>query len=131
MLLLHAVTADCLQCICNKESFGCRPLGCRMDRGSYSCGYYQIKKNYYIDCGTPGRRGGEDLETAWKRCADDYSCASNCVRSYVNRYKYRCSSIGANSCQAMARLHNGGPSGCQRSSTLPYWNSIKACYGGN
>ncbi|VDO61687.1 unnamed protein product [Heligmosomoides polygyrus] len=55
--------------------------------------------------------------------------SSTTESSYVNPYKYRCSSIGAHSCQAMARLHNGGPSGCQKSNTLSYWNRIKACSG--
>lgn len=33
---------------------------CKMDAGSLSCGPYQIKKAYWIDCGKPGN--GEALE---------------------------------------------------------------------
>ena len=35
-----AAADSCLKCICKAES-GCRPLGCHMDGGSLSCGYFQ------------------------------------------------------------------------------------------
>ncbi|KAK6022871.1 hypothetical protein OSTOST_11414, partial [Ostertagia ostertagi] len=54
----------------------------------------QIKMPYYEDCGTPGRKSGEDLTTAWKRCADDYDCSTKCVNAYINRYKGGCASTG-------------------------------------
>ncbi|KAH7704626.1 Protein ILYS-3 [Aphelenchoides avenae] len=124
---LGVLSEDCLKCICNKESYGCKPIGCKMDVGSLSCGYYQIKKDYYTDCGTPGKQAGDSLEDAWKRCADDYDCASQCVRAYVNRYKANCD--GKSDCEAMARLHNGGPQGCNRPGTQGYWDAIKQCAG--
>uniref|UniRef100_A0A914D6L3 lysozyme n=1 Tax=Acrobeloides nanus TaxID=290746 RepID=A0A914D6L3_9BILA len=118
-------TADsCLHCICKKES-GCKKIGCNPDAGSLSCGYYQIKRPYYIDCGTPGIRSGESIDTAWKRCADDYNCATTCVQNYVKRYSGKCP--GKGSCEKMARLHNGGPNGCKTSATNGYWNSVKSC----
>ncbi|KAF8358876.1 ilys-5 [Pristionchus pacificus] len=121
-----SLATDCLKCICNKES-GCKPVGCHMDVGSLSCGYYQIKSPYYQDCGQPGKKAGEDTDTAWKRCADDYNCSSGCVQAYVNRYKSKCPNKG--SCEQMSRLHNGGPNGCNNSNTVGYWNSIKSCCG--
>jgi len=33
---------------------GCRPLACKMDVGSLSCGYFQIKHAYWTDCGSIG-----------------------------------------------------------------------------
>ncbi|GMS84337.1 hypothetical protein PENTCL1PPCAC_6512, partial [Pristionchus entomophagus] len=117
-----SLATDCLKCICNKES-GCKPIGCVMDVGSLSCGYYQIKSPYYQDCGQPGKKAGDTLDTAWKRCADDYNCSTGCVQAYVNRYKSKCPNKG--SCEQMSRLHNGGPNGCNVSGTQGYWNSIK------
>lgn len=32
----------CITCICNVESGGCRAIGCNMDEGSLSCGYFQV-----------------------------------------------------------------------------------------
>uniref|UniRef100_A0A0K0EW35 lysozyme n=1 Tax=Strongyloides venezuelensis TaxID=75913 RepID=A0A0K0EW35_STRVS len=126
VVLLRFIYSDrCLQCICQQESGGCKPIGCKTDRGSLSCGYYQIKLPYYKDCGEPGKRPGESTENAWKRCSDDYACATTCVESYFHRYRFNCP--GKSDCEAMARLHNGGPSGCYSTSTDGYWNRIKKC----
>ncbi|CAJ0601934.1 unnamed protein product [Cylicocyclus nassatus] len=125
IFLINATTEDCLKCICKRES-GCKPIGCHMDVGSLSCGYYQIKLDYYKDCGTPGRKKGESVTKAWKRCANNYNCSTKCVKAYYNRYKGLCpSSQGA--CQKMARLHNGGPSGCKIKATVGYWKAVKKC----
>ncbi|XP_062589615.1 lysozyme-like [Saccostrea cucullata] len=109
------ISNDCLRCICKVESSGCRAIGCNWDVNSVSCGYFQIKKDYWIDCGRPWR--------SWKECANDYNCAAGCVRSYMDRYG---GSRGCNgNCESYARLHNGGPSGCRKSSTKTYWNDVK------
>lgn len=43
-----------LNCICRVES-NCNPnIGCKFDVYSDSCGMYQIKEAYWIDCGRPG-----------------------------------------------------------------------------
>uniref|UniRef100_A0A0K0FNF1 lysozyme n=1 Tax=Strongyloides venezuelensis TaxID=75913 RepID=A0A0K0FNF1_STRVS len=115
---------DCLKCICEAES-GCKPIGCRMDVGSLSCGYYQIKLPYYIDCGKPEKKSNEDIQTAWKRCSDNYSCATKCVKNYIKRYSKSCKGIGT--CECSARLHNGGPNGNTKKATIGYWNKVKNC----
>ncbi|CAJ0914296.1 unnamed protein product, partial [Mesorhabditis belari] len=68
--------ASCIDCICQHES-GCAPIGCEMDLGSLSCGYFQIKLPYYQDCGKPGQRNGESDEDAWKRIHNGgpYGCS--------------------------------------------------------
>ncbi|KAL5022328.1 hypothetical protein ScPMuIL_001483 [Solemya velum] len=121
----------CLKRICSKpilfhqqQESGCKNIGCRssaqtMDGGgggSLSCGYFQIKEAYYKDCGSPGR--------GWKKCSRDLACATSCVQAYMLRYANRngCTS----NCQSVARLHNGGPNGCQNPTTLNvYWPSVK------
>ncbi|TKR69498.1 hypothetical protein L596_021649 [Steinernema carpocapsae] len=128
LIVGSTVASSCLHCICLHES-GCKPIGCRMDMGSYSCGYYQIKLPYYEDCGQVGRRSGESLEAAWKRCSNDYNCATQCVEKYIHRYSRHCKGVGE--CERMSRLHNGGPSGCRHSSTVGYWNFIHRCCGCN
>uniref|UniRef100_A0A0K0EW43 lysozyme n=1 Tax=Strongyloides venezuelensis TaxID=75913 RepID=A0A0K0EW43_STRVS len=75
-----------------------------MDRGSLSCGYYQIKLPYYKDCGEP----------------DDYACTTACVEIYY--YRFNCP--GKSDCESMARLHNGRPSECYSSSTYGYWDRM-------
>nr|AFN66527.1 lysozyme 1 [Cristaria plicata] len=112
---VESISSQCLRCICMAES-NCRPIGCIMDMGSLSCGYYQIKEPYYEDCGSPG---GD-----WKTCANDYWCATTCVRNYMARYGPN--SGCPNTCQTYARIHNGGPNGCKRSSTLAYWRRVQS-----
>uniref|UniRef100_A0A1I7Z6C9 lysozyme n=1 Tax=Steinernema glaseri TaxID=37863 RepID=A0A1I7Z6C9_9BILA len=127
LLVSLGAAKDCLRCMCEQESRGCRAIGCNPDKGSLSCGYYQIKLPYYIDCGTPGKRSGESNESAWKRCADDYDCATNCVKAYIKRYSSKCP--GKGSCEKTARLHNGGPNGCNVGGTVGYWNKVQRCCG--
>nr|UQE85584.1 lysozyme [Tegillarca granosa] len=109
------VSQHCMQCICNLES-GCRPLACKWDVNSNSCGYFQIKEVYWTDCGKPGG----SLEA----CAKDLACASKCVQHYMSRYIG--SSGCAHNCESYARIHNGGPAGCRHISTLGYWDHIQA-----
>jgi hypothetical protein len=114
-----AFTDSCLNCICQIES-GCNPnIGCIMDVGSLSCGPYQIKNPYWIDCGSIG---GD-----WQTCANDMACASQCVRNYMARYGTYCAANPT--CQDYSRIHNGGPLGCQSSATVGYWDKIRACCG--
>ncbi|KAL3886284.1 hypothetical protein ACJMK2_026291 [Sinanodonta woodiana] len=109
-----SVSDQCLRCICMVES-SCRPVGCVMDVGSLSCGYYQIKLHYWKDCGSPG---GD-----WKTCSDDYSCATTCVRNYMARYghRYGC----PDTCKTYARIHNGGPLGCRSPFAHAYWRKVQ------
>ncbi|OWF49893.1 lysozyme-like [Mizuhopecten yessoensis] len=108
------VSQHCLSCICQLES-GCKPLGCHLDEGTDSCGYFQIKEVYWLDCGKPGG----SLEA----CAADMQCSSSCIQQYMHRYigYSRC----VHNCESYARIHNGGPAGCHHSNTLHYWNNIQ------
>lgn len=108
------VSQACLQCICEVES-GCKPIGCKMDVGSLSCGYFQIKEPYWIDCGRPGN--------SLKECGDDIMCSSQCVQKYMARYAKR-HGCPLN-CEGFAREHNGGPDGCNNPNTLKYWQKIQ------
>ena len=38
----------CIHCICLKES-GCKAIGCNMDVGSLSCGYYQVGSKFLCE----------------------------------------------------------------------------------
>ncbi|KAF6033744.1 hypothetical protein EB796_007947 [Bugula neritina] len=108
------VSNACLDCIGQIEGGG---SGCNLDEGTLSCGLYQIKEPYYIDCGSPG--------TGWQSCAASDSCARGCIQSYMSRYGGLCAgqlgkSTSQLTCQDYGRLHNGGPNGCSSSSTIGY-----------
>ena len=117
----YSQDATCTRCVCNIES-NCRDVGCIMDAGSLSCGYFQIKEPYWIDCGRPGGN--------WKTCASDYTCAETCFKAYMRRYGTFCTGGSTPTCQDYARIHNGGPRGCQSSATIYYGNKVSACYNG-
>ena len=46
------------QILCNNDEYGiylqvesdCKPKECGMDKGSLSCGFFQIKFPYWVDC---------------------------------------------------------------------------------
>ncbi|WAR04231.1 LYS-like protein [Mya arenaria] len=103
------VSHACLECICKRAS-GCQNDPCKMDLGSLSCGYFQIKEAYYQDC-------------PWEQCSADVQCASQCVQNYMARYvsHTNCS----DTCETYAREHNGGPKGCAQASTLGYWHEVQ------
>jgi hypothetical protein len=116
-----AFTDACLACICEIESSCNANIGCLWDVNSYSCGPYQIKEPYYIDCGSPG--------TDWESCANNMACAETCVRNYMDRYGTYCTGGATPTCEDYARIHNGGPAGCTCSCTDGYWDKIRTCCG--
>ncbi|KAK0401326.1 hypothetical protein QR680_015718 [Steinernema hermaphroditum] len=123
LLAMSSTSAKtCLDCICDVAS-GCKNAPCNPKTGT--CGYFQITLPYYEDCGTPGRNGNEPVENAWKRCAADKACSEKCVNAFVAKYSKNCPNKGA--CEKMARLHDGGPTGCSKPATNDYWNKVKNC----
>ncbi|CAF1006915.1 unnamed protein product [Brachionus calyciflorus] len=113
----HGLDDQCLKCLCFIESW-CSDVGCVQDQGSLSCGWYQLKYEYWLDCGQPG--GG------WKECANSKRCAEDCVRAYMTRYSSFCS-LGSSSCARLGRIHNGGPHGCSNNNTEYYGWLIDRC----
>ena len=118
-----AVDSKCMNCICQVESNCNENIGCRWDVNSYSCGPYQIKEVYYIDCSIYGGVGSD-----WKTCANKKDCSEQCVQNYMKRYGTYCTGGPTPTCQDYARIHNGGPKGCKSSATVGYWNKVSACY---
>jgi len=115
--VMGTFTYNCMKCICEIEGCEGQVGKCRPDAGSLSCGPYQIKQPYYTDCSY----GKPD----WQQCTKQMTCSETCVQSYMRRYAARCDPNPT--CETYARVHNGGPKGCQRSSTIAYWNKVNAC----
>ncbi|CAG2239847.1 Lysozyme 3,Lysozyme,Lysozyme 2 [Mytilus edulis] len=91
-----------------------KTIGCHDDGGSDSCGPFQIKEVYWIDCNRPG--------DSYEECTKDYKCAKGCVQAYMERYGgWKCGTT----CEDYARMHNGGPKGYKKSATDVYWNKIR------
>lgn len=80
--------------------------------GGRACGVYQIHRSYWAD-------GTKLLGVNWDyELAADPAKAREVVRTYLLHYGRRCNLL------EMARIHNGGPNGHKRQSTLDYARKI-------
>ncbi|XP_041478549.1 lysozyme-like [Lytechinus variegatus] len=124
VILPTPVPSDCLKCICIVES-GCKmpnPL-CQVDVGSLSCGPYQLKQDYWNDA----KFKGGDLDGSWRKCSADFGCSGDAVQGYMARYAVERRLGHIPTCEDFARIHNGGPDGFNKTSTLKYWARVKEC----
>uniref|UniRef100_A0A1I8G525 lysozyme n=2 Tax=Macrostomum lignano TaxID=282301 RepID=A0A1I8G525_9PLAT len=123
-----APSSSLIDCLCQVESNCNRAIGCWWDRGSDSCGPFQIKLAYWQDaCEYAGRKLGGD----WKNCTtgpNNMACSVEAVKNYLARYGQYCVGKGkVPTDEDYARIHNGGPNGCKKASTLAYWKRVQAC----
>ena len=93
------------------------------DNGN-AIGVYQIWKSYWKDATEFSGIGGKYLD-----CYDrDY--ADRIVRAYMVRYATE-KRLGRTVTQEdIARIHNGGPNGYKKKSTIKYWEKVKCHIGG-
>ncbi len=80
--------------------------------GGRAAGAYQIHRSYWAD-------GTKFLGVTWDySLATDTTKAREVVRAYLLHYGQGCTLL------EMARIHNGGPTGHKKPSTLPYARKI-------
>ena len=80
--------------------------------GGRSLGPYQIQWKYWRDSGVPGKYS-DVRGTAY---------AEKVMLAYWQRY---CpTALARGDSQTLARVHNGGPSGARKGSTLKYWRKV-------
>ncbi len=81
--------------------------------GGRSLGPYQITREYWRDSGVPGRY-------EWVR---DRAYAERVMLAYWRRH---CpDALRRLDLQTLARVHNGGPTGPSKRTTLPYWIRVR------
>ncbi|KAJ8298962.1 hypothetical protein KUTeg_023022, partial [Tegillarca granosa] len=98
------VSQHCMQCICNLES-GCRPLACKWDVNSNSCGYFQIKE-------------------VWKHALRFGVCIKMCTTLYVK--VHRLLQVVPTTVRATPEYTTVDRPVADISSTLGYWDHIQA-----
>lgn len=104
-----------LDAICMVESSGGRDT--RDGDGGRAIGPYQIHRAYWAD-------GTRFLKVSWPYSdARDPVKARRVVRAYVTQYQ-RAGGYPPTP-EVWARLHNGGPRGPEKTSTLPYWLRVQ------
>jgi len=110
---VHAVNVrPLLDAIRQVETGGMRnPMNAVGADGS-SLGPYQISRAYWRDSGVPGDYG-QVRSNAY---------AERVIVAYWKRY---CgASLRASDWQTLARVHNGGPRGAEKTATLRYWDKV-------
>ena len=100
--------------------------GATGDRGR-AIGPYQIWKIYWQDAAVPGRNYSE--------CLNDKELSEQVVQRYMERYardSLRRLQAGVGSLDdvlRIARIHNGGPAGDRKQSTLRYSRKVRSILG--
>ncbi|MFA5234744.1 MAG: hypothetical protein WC390_10125 [Sulfurimonas sp.] len=95
--------------------------------GGKSIGPYQIKRAYWIDSKTPGKWQdckAQNSTEKEKLRAKNYS--EQVILNYWKRYGSKfLDSMSIKDCEKLARIHNGGPVGYKKQSTIKYWSKVK------
>jgi hypothetical protein len=81
--------------------------------GGKAIGPYQIHRSYWKDSRLPGTH--EDCR--------DPAYAREVVMAYWRRYCPR--ELAQGEVEVLARVHNGGPEGYRKSSTLKFWRKVE------
>jgi hypothetical protein len=110
------VPADFLHAINMVEGSGKRSNVKPGDNGK-AIGPFQIHKAYWQDAVEHRKIGGK-----YEDC-QNYEYSVKVVNAYMNRYAFYY--IKSGNYEAMARIHNGGPKGYAKSSTLEYWQKVE------
>ena len=91
---------------------------------SYAIGAYQIWENYWQDACTFRDNDDLQLSDGYESCYDkEYS--EKVVLAYWNRYATMKRLGRTPTDEDRARIHNGGPNGYKKDSTLKYWKKVQ------
>jgi hypothetical protein len=81
--------------------------------GGRAIGPYQIHREHWMDAGLPGR---------FEDCRDP----SYARREVIAYWKRWCpGALESRDAEVLARVHNGGPKGMNKASTLAFWNRMQ------
>ena len=102
------------------------PLNAVGDNGR-SRGPYQIMEGYYNDAVQKDpslRDGGKSYDNVSGPGSMEYS--RRVIQAYMDRYATGARLGHPATDEDIARIHNGGPNGYKRDSTLGYWEKVKS-----
>ena len=93
------------------------------DRGATSSNVYQLKPIYVDDV---RRITGQRI--SFEQAVGDPAVSRACIEAYWDYYGYRYYRLTLRRANAevLARIHNGGPDGWRKSSTISYWRRVRA-----
>lgn len=94
--------------------------------GGRSIGAYQISAGYYEDAVkfNPSLAEGKSYQNvAGSESSAAY--AEDVIKSYMGRYATEARLGHKPTAEDIARIHNGGPNGYKKDSTLGYWKKVE------
>jgi len=86
--------------------------------GGKAIGQYQIHQIYWFDANQFDKKLGGNYQDCRKR-----AYAERVIAAYMRRYAKQAWTDGDG--QTIARIHNGGPKGHQKTATEGYWQRVK------
>jgi len=93
--------------------------------GGRSIGAYQISTRYYGDAVefNPSLAEGKSYQDVAGEGSSAY--AEEVIKSYMDRYATEARLGHKPTAEDIARIHNGGPNGYKKDSTLGYWKKVE------
>ena len=94
-------------------------------------GPFQIWMPYFADATERQYEGLDTLDLSWEDCLNDTYASELIVMAYMRRYAYdeftrlEHGTATLDDVQKVARIHNGGPRGHNKSATLNYWAKVQ------
>lgn len=82
-----------------------------------SIGPYQIQETYFLDA----KNFDASIDFKYKDCRKKDK-AEIVIRAYMKRYAPK--ALESDDYETLARVHNGGPKGHKKKSTLRYWQKV-------
>ena len=100
-------------------------IGAKGDNGN-ALGPYQIWKIYHTDAAER-----DSTLTDYRLCLNSKEYSERVVRAYMHRYaraallRLEAGTGTLADVERISRIHNGGPRGASKDSTLPYWRKVR------
>ena len=85
-------------------------------------GAYSISQGFFDDA----KEFDKTINGEWEDCINSNKLCEQVILSYTRRYNHN----NDTNRKAMCRLLNGGPHGCDKKSTLEYWEDVQRIYKG-
>ncbi|XP_032519140.2 lysozyme-like [Danaus plexippus] len=99
------ITRGCFRCLCHVYTYCTISNEC----GEEYCGPFHISKSYWIEAGNITLEGDDpDRKNAWKDCANDYFCAQDIMKGYLQKFSKDCNSDGMINCYDILTINSNG-----------------------
>ncbi|CAG9564885.1 unnamed protein product [Danaus chrysippus] len=98
-------TYGCFRCLCHVYTYCTISSECSDEY----CGPFNISKSYWIEAGNITLQGDDpDRNDAWKDCANNYFCAQDIMKGYLQKFSKDCNDDGMINCYDFLAINSNG-----------------------